>query len=100
MNKKIDVVARDAEWGKRMIEIKVRFWTDKIVEGKGKVRPKHAWAHGVVRVESNNVHGVIPKKPLPFNSLMELPSIIEKVLLQHGITLHLGKKMRKYIASE
>ncbi len=27
--------AKQAEWGKRMIEIRVRLWTDKIAEGKG-----------------------------------------------------------------
>ena len=31
---------RDARFGERMIELKVRFWTDGIAEGKGRIRDK------------------------------------------------------------
>ena len=37
---------QDARLGERMIELKVRFWTDGIVEGKGRIKPKHAWTRG------------------------------------------------------
>jgi hypothetical protein len=33
---------REAKYSERMIEVKVRFWTDGIAEGKGIIRPKHA----------------------------------------------------------
>ena len=29
---------RDARFGERMIELKVRFWTDRIAEGKERIR--------------------------------------------------------------
>ena len=87
---------READYGERMIEIKVRFWTDNIAESKGKIRPKHAWSSGVVRVERNESHGIIPNGPVPFNSLMDLTSVIEKVLLAQGITLHPSLKMQRY----
>lgn len=97
MNKKTNLAARDAKWGERMIEIKVRFWTDAIAKGEGRVRPKHAWTGGVVRIERNKPHNIIPKPPVPFNSLMELTAIIEKVLIQHDITLHTSQRMKKYL---
>lgn len=85
-----------AAHGERMIEVKVRFWTNGLVEGKGYVLPKHAWASGAVRMERNESHGIIPKKPIIFNSLMEIPAKIEKVLIDHGIVLHGSDKMDKY----
>ena len=89
--------SREAKWGERMIEIKVRFWTDEIVKGEGRIKPKHAWCGGVIRMERNKAHEIAPTSPRPFNSLMEIPSIMEKVLIEHGITLHHGSKMSKYM---
>lgn len=86
--------------GERMIEIKVRFWTNKLARGEGQIRPKHAWASGVVRMESNKSHGIRPKNPIPFNSLMHLPSVIEKVLINHSIVLHFDNRMRRYFAPQ
>lgn len=96
MPNKQGIKERTAEYGEKMIEIKIRFWTDGIAEQPGTILPKHAWSGGVVRIERNNAHDIIPKKPLPFNSLMELPSVIEKVLLEQGITLHISRKMQRY----
>lgn len=97
---KNDLLAREAEWGKRMIEVKVRFWTDNIAEGKGMVHPKHAWASGVVRIERNDIHGIVPEDPVHFNSLMEIAAALEKVLIQHGIKIHPSGRMEKYVVSE
>ena len=33
-----------------MIEVKVRFWTNDLADGKDRIRPKHAWGSGVVRM--------------------------------------------------
>lgn len=81
-----------------MIEVRVRFWTDDIADGKGKIVPKHGWTGGVVRIATNKAHGVTAAPPLPFNSLAELPAAIEKVLAQSGVKLHLTGKARKVIA--
>ncbi len=97
---KDDVSAREAKWGKRMIELKVRFWTDNIAQGKGMIHPKHAWASGVVRIERNDFHGIVPEDPLHFNSMMEIGTAIEKVLIQHGIKIHASSRMRKYLLPE
>lgn len=91
------VQSREAKYGERMIEVKVRFWTDQIAEGEGQILPKHAWTSGVVRMERNESHSIIPKDPRPFNSLMELPQVIERVLIEHGIVLHRLGKTAKYI---
>lgn len=97
---KKDIEVLEAQQGERMIEIKVRFWTNDIAEGKGNIRPKHAWSSGVVRIERNKSHGLVPQKPLPFHSLLDLTAVIEKVLLAQGITLHSSQKMKKYFEAE
>jgi hypothetical protein len=90
------VEAREAAHGQRMIEVRVRFWTNNIVEGKGKVLPKHAWGAGVVRLEPNSAHGISSGQPLTFNSLLELPWRIERLVREQGIVLHLSNQERKY----
>jgi len=86
--------------GERMIQVNVRLWTNNIAKGKGKVIPKHAWTSGVVRLESNAPHGISPKNPVPFHTLMDLPAVIEKVLIAHGITLHPSRRTKKYLSSK
>ena len=99
MPKNPPVQEREAKQGQKMIEIKLRFWTNDIA-GKGKIRPKHAWSGGVVRIERNPSHGIVPGSPLPFHSLLDVGGVIEKLLIQHGIVLHPGTRMRKYISAE
>jgi hypothetical protein len=89
--------SREAAHGEKMIEVKIRFWTNDLADGKGKIRPKHAWGSGVVRIERNPSHGVTPQEPLIFNSLAEIPEKIEKVLIDHGITIHRSDRMKKYM---
>lgn len=98
MVEELDV--REAAWGKRMIEIRVRLWTDSIADGKGRVIPKHAWDAGVVRIDANQTHEIVPKNPIPFNGFAELPAKIEKVLIEHGVQIHLGRRARKYLISD
>ena len=94
------VEARVAEHGKKMIEVRVRFWTNDLGGGKGKILPKHAWGAGVVVIDSNNAHGISPSRssPVPFNSIAEIPAKIEKVLIDHGVTIHPSSRMRRYIS--
>lgn len=91
------IESREARYGERMIEVRVRFWTDEIAEAEGQIVPKHAWVSGVVRMQRNESHGIVPRNPRPFNSLMELPQVIERALIDHGVKLHRLGKMWKYI---
>jgi hypothetical protein len=91
------IASREAAQGEKMIEIKVRFWTDELAAEKGNIKPKHAWSSGVVRAKSNKPHGISSAPPKVFNSLLELPSVIEKVLIENGVTLRPSPKMRKYL---
>lgn len=100
MSPKDDLVELEARQGEKMIEIKVRFWTNQIAEGEGMVRPKHAWTSGVVRMERNQTHGIIPENPTPFQSLMDLPAVLEKVLHQHGVKLHPSRRMKRYLTND
>ena len=91
------IQSREAKYGERMLKVTVRFFTNGIAEGEGQIEPKHAWTRDIVRMERNESHGIIPKHSHPFNSLMEIPQVIEKVLIEQGITLHCEAKMAKYI---
>lgn len=94
-----DVETREAEYGERMIEVRVRFWTNDLAEAKGRVRPKHAWGSGLVRIAPNKSHGIKRGKALPFNSLAEIPAKIEQELIAHGVTIHKSRKMKRYMPS-
>lgn len=86
----------EAQQGEKMIEVKVRFWTNKLSAEVGKVLAKHAWSAGVVRMERNFSHGIKPGAPRPFHSLLDIGAVIEKVLVEHGVVLHRSPKMKKY----
>jgi hypothetical protein len=96
MTGKKKMVQREAPQGEKMIELKIRFWTNDLADKEGMIRPKHAWSSGVVRMERNESHDIVPQKPIVFHSLMDLNAIIEKVLISHGISLHVSRKMGKY----
>lgn len=92
--------AQEAKHGQKMIEVKLRFWTNDISEESGKIIQKHAWSSGVVRIEHNKSHGILPGSPKPFHSLLDVGSVIEKVLIEHGIVLHPSRRMQKYISNK
>lgn len=100
MSDENDVIEKEAKHGEKMIEVKIRFWTNNIAEEEGKIVPKHAWSSGVVRIESNASHDIKPGKPIPFHSLMDMNAVIEEVLIKQGITLHTSRNLRKYVTSE
>jgi len=88
------------ESDERMIEVKISFWTDDIAADAGNIVPKHARSSGLVSMEPNGSHGIVPESPRPFHSLMDISSALEKVLLENGVVLHPSKKMRKYFSEE
>lgn len=94
------IETKEAKHGQKMIEIKLRFWTNDIADTPGHVVPKHAWSSGVVRVEGNEAHGIVPGQPQPFHSLMDVSAVIEKVLIQQGIVLHPSRRAKKYLSAE
>ncbi len=85
---------RIARHGQRTVAVQLRFWTDGIAKGKGKIKPRHAWGGGTVRVATNSAHEITPQRQLIFNSVMELPAIIERALVGAGISIHGGIKKR------
>ena len=93
-----DIEARETKHGEKMIEVKVRFWTDKLTDDPEKIIPKHAWASGVVRIKGNKSHGIKPEFKAHFSSLMDIPSAIEQVLTAHNIKLRMGPQMKKYFS--
>lgn len=91
---------RESVHGQKMIEVKVRFWTNDIAEGEKKIVPKHAWTAGVVRVKSNAAHGIKQTKTFPFHSVMDISAAIEACLVHEGISLHPSRRMKKYFDEE
>lgn len=94
------IEARVAKHGEKMVEVRLRFWTDEIAEAKGEIIPKHAWGAGMVNIERNAAHGLIPQKWLAFNSMSEIPAVIEKCLIENGIKVISSGKMKKYSLSK
>lgn len=90
----------EARHGEKMIELKVRFWTNNIAEGESRVIRKHAWSSGVVRIKPNGLHGISRGKARPFHSLLDIGAAIEKVLIDHGVVLHPSRRAKKYVKSE
>ena len=94
-----EITELEAKHGQKMVEVKLRFWTNDIASEAGKIAPKHAWSSGVVRMESNPSHGIAPGAPKPFHSLLDVGAVIEEVLIEHGIQIHASKRMKKYLSN-
>src|SRR5258708_2230833 len=98
MPKSQKVSETKAPSGEKMIEVKIRFWTNDIATQEGRIVAKHAWSSGVVRVERNPSHGIVPGAPKPFHSLLDIGAVIEKTLIEHGIVLHPSDRLVQYFA--
>jgi hypothetical protein len=94
------LASTEAKHGKKMIEVRLRFWTNKIAKSKGQILPKHAWSSGVVRMQGNESHGIVSGNPRPFHSLLDVGAVVEAVLVNHGITLHRSRRMKKYMVGD
>jgi hypothetical protein len=86
-----------ATHGEKMLELKVLFFTNGIARRRNAVLPGHGMTRGTVRMDRHIAHALGGGRARPFNSLMELPAAIERVLMDHGVTLHARGKMRRYM---
>jgi len=93
----VSVQPRKAPHGEKMIEVRIRFFTNDIAEQRDHVLPKHAWDNGMVGMETNKTHDIKPAEPEIFNSFLEIQSTIVKVLRSHGIQLHATPKTKKLL---
>ncbi len=91
-------LAKIAKQGEKTIEVTIRFFTDEIADKADLIIPKHAWDSGMIYMCRNKTHGIKNKSPKPFNSILDLTSVLSNVLMQHGITLHTGRKLRRLIS--
>ena len=94
MNREGDEV--QANHGDKMIEVRVRFWTNDIAETEEHIKQKHCWSAGTVTLPRNGSHGIDSGEPQTFNSLMELTSAIEQAMIDADITMHIGRKRGLY----
>ena len=90
----IETPARDNE---KMIELKIKFFTNNISVWKDYVVKKLGWQSGYVYASINKTHGIESKKPVFFHSLMELPQAIEETLLKQDIKLKSTKRTKEYL---
>lgn len=86
--------------GERMIEVKLRFWTNDIAETPNLICRKHAWTSGIARINKNVAHGIKGSDPVPFHSLLDVGRAIEKAMIQAGISLHHSRREKKYFADK
>jgi hypothetical protein len=102
--KKMNTAKVVAEDGDRTIKLSIKFRTDEMDPNQelGEIFPKHAWDAGIVNVVANPSHGIKAELPeqMCFNSLAELPAVIERTLTAMGVTLHHDRKSRKLFASD
>ena len=92
---------RKANYGEKMIEVRVRFWTDEITNTPKVILPKHAWDYGYVEIAANTSHGLKQSgSSVKFGSVLELPQAIADLLVQEGVQLHIGAKLGKLITCE
>jgi hypothetical protein len=89
-----------APHGEKMIELRIRFWTNDIAPVKGQILPKRAWSGGVVLMDRNEAHGIVPRDPAPFNNMSQLPDAIERCLIAHGVKLYAGGRDAKLYVAE
>jgi hypothetical protein len=77
---------------RKMIQVRVNFLTNDLP-------PKHGWTKGFITIAAGA--GIHPtNNPLIFRSLMDIPSVIEDILMKNEVKLHPSDKMKKYIANE
>ncbi|MCK4445140.1 MAG: hypothetical protein KAW09_11390 [Thermoplasmata archaeon] len=82
--------------GKRMIELRIRFWTNDIDGNpKGTITQKVCWDSGYVYVVKNNSHGIESKGQSRFRGLCELLGSVEKVLRKQNIKLQMGARTQE-----
>ena len=94
------IETRAAKHGQKMLEVRVRFWTDDIAGKKGEIIPKHARGSGMINIDRNDAHGLTPEKWLAFNSMAEIPAVLEKCLIENGVKIISSRKMKKYKLAE
>ncbi len=85
-NEIVELKPTEAKHGQKMIEIKLRFWTDCIAGERGKILPKHAHAKGMAILSTNKPHGIV-RNQIAFNSFNEIPLVIEKLMKEGEIKL-------------
>ena len=78
----------EARHGEKMIEVRVRFWTNDIANTKGHIVPKNCWPAGMVYVFRNESHGIKSSRTMPFNSLDEVQNAIEQAMEDVEIKVH------------
>jgi hypothetical protein len=91
--------SRQAQPTEKMIEVRIRFWTNNIAQKQGEIVPKHAWDSGMVAMERNESHGIRPAKPKPFHTLLDLPAMLEELMIENEIKFHPSRKTKKYFVS-
>jgi hypothetical protein len=94
------LIGSQAQRGEKMLEIRIKLWTDRIANAREEIVPKHAWDSGIVYMPGNKSHDIKSSASEKFHTLLGLPRAIESQLLKNHIQLHLSRCTRKYYASQ
>jgi hypothetical protein len=72
----------------KTIGVQVRFFTNDITDEPGTLLKRNAWCAGMVRVQSNPLHGISHTTEHSFRSVWELLSAILNALKDARVKLH------------
>lgn len=70
---------RKPKYGKKTIELTVRFWTNDISDKEDHIVPKVCWEHGMITLKKNETHGLEVRKRA-FKSIAHLSRAVEELL--------------------
>jgi hypothetical protein len=76
-------IVSDIGWGKKMIKVTIRFWTDGLGTDADK---KTAWEYGTLTINANNQRGIYADHVF-FNTLNDLTKQLGQLLKRNEITL-------------
>jgi hypothetical protein len=94
----MEIESVEADYGEKMIQLKISFFTNLPGLKEDHIRQKHAWASGHVRIQRNSAHGIDGNTGGIFHSMSELPMLIENLLIEQGITIHQSRNKAKLFA--
>lgn len=80
-----------ATYSDKIIQVKIRFWTDGIAKKEGHIIPKHCYSSGYVLIAASRIHGIPTGIKAPFVSISGLPKAIDKVMAEAQLILHLNR---------
>lgn len=86
----------EAKHGDKMIEFRIKFFTNSIAERDGCIKKKHLWPNGMIHITRNDSHGIIGNQR-PFNSMAQILPILEDMMIENELTIIPTRRLYKLL---